>query len=279
LDNYIRFAEGLVTIITGSPGSGKSEFLDYIISHLAVNQNWKFGVFSFENQPTKIHDAKLIEKMSGKAFGFRKDLSNRVNQETIELVKLELFDKFKLMDKTKIDLSLEGILTKCEELIMKFGIKGIVIDPYNKIIHNIQNGMSETNYINTFMTRITSFAVKWNVHIFLVAHPTKLITDKNTKKQERPTLYSIAGSANFYNQTDNGFVVYRDKETGIVDVYIEKIRFSEQGQLGFVSFTFNTLTRQYIYATSKHPLTTEAMLESTKVSYSGNLEFGDEQPF
>lgn len=267
LDSYIRFGEGLVTIITGSPGSGKSEFLDYILTSLSIRENWKFGIFSFENQPTKIHDAKLIEKIAGKAFGFRKDISNRVDEQTVNLVLNELFDKFKLIDKTKIDLSFEAILAKSEELIMKFGVKGIVIDPYNKILHNIPNGMTETNYINSFMTRLTSFAQKWNIHIFLVAHPTKLITDKNTKKQERPTLYSIAGSANFYNQTDNGFVVYRDKETGIVDIQIEKIRFSEQGKLGWVSFTFNTLTRQYIFATSQHPLTEDEILETKKTNY------------
>jgi len=280
LDHYIRFGEGLVTIITGSPGSGKSEFLDYILAGLAVKEGWRFGVFSFENQPTKIHDAKLLEKIIGKAFAYRKDAQNRITENQIAEVLPELFDKFKLMDKTKIDLSFEGILNKAEELIMKFGIKGLVIDPYNKILHNMPSGMTETNYINTFMTRLTSFAQKWNIHIFLVAHPTKLITDKNTKKQERPTLYSIAGSANFYNQTDNGFVVYRDKETKVVDVYVEKIRFSEQGQLGFVSFYFDTMTRQYSYATSLHPITAEGKLETTKAAYTGDIELKDNEiPF
>ena len=59
LDEYIRFQGGLVTGITGAPSSGKSEFLDLIISSLAINEGWRFGVFSLENQPTQLHDQKL----------------------------------------------------------------------------------------------------------------------------------------------------------------------------------------------------------------------------
>lgn len=254
LDDYIRFQTGLVTIITGSPSSGKSEFLDNISANLAIRENWRFGVFSFENQPTELHDAKIAEKIAGRSFAYRKDILNRIDKSTLKIVKNELFDKFKLVDRTKIDSSFDGILKKSEELVFKYGVKGIIIDPYNKIIHDIPHGMTETNYINNFMTRLTGFAQKFNVHIFLVAHPTKLQRDKATKKVEIPNLYSIAGSANFYNQTDNGIVVHRDRETGLVDVYIEKIRFSEQGQEGFVSFTFDTLTRQYTYSSSSRPV-------------------------
>lgn len=255
-DEYLRFQGGLVTMITAPPSSGKSEFLDYIISSLAVRENWRFGVFSFENQPTELHDAKIAEKIIGKAFGFRKDRNNRIDKESLNLVINELDDKFKTVDTSKVDISLDGILAKSEELVNKYGIKGLVIDPYNKILHSIPSGMTETNYVNLFMTKITGFAKRFNVHIFLVVHPTK---PQNTSvsmegKPQRVTLYSASGSANFYNQTDNGFVLTRDRQTGIVDVYIEKVRFSEQGREGWVSFTFDTMTRQYIFAGSKDPI-------------------------
>lgn len=255
-DEYLRFQGGLVTMITAPPSSGKSEFLDYIISSLAVRENWRFGVFSFENQPTELHDAKIAEKIIGKAFGFRKDRNNRIDKESLNLVINELDDKFKTVDTSKVDISLDGILAKSEELVNKYGIKGLVIDPYNKILHSIPSGMTETNYVNLFMTKITGFAKRFNVHIFLVVHPTKpQNTSVSTEgKPQRVTLYSASGSANFYNQTDNGFVLTRDRQTGIVDVYIEKVRFSEQGREGWVSFTFDTMTRQYIFAGSKDPI-------------------------
>lgn len=281
-DEYLRFQGGLVTMITAPPSSGKSEFLDYIISSLAVRENWRFGVFSFENQPIELHDAKLAEKIIGKAFGFRKDRNNRIDKESLNLVIDELHDKFKIIDTSKVDISLDGVLSKSEEMVNKYGIKGLVIDPYNKILHSVPNGMTETNYVNFFMTKITSFAKRFNVHIFLVVHPTK---PQNTSvstdgKPQRVTLYSASGSANFYNQTDNGFVLLRDRETGIVDVHIEKVRFNEQGREGWVSFTFDTMTRQYIFAGSKHPIQPQEQPQPQYITPSTpTFEFDDQPPF
>jgi len=253
-DNYIRFQGGLVTLITAPPSSGKSEFLDFVAAGLAVRENWRFGVLSFENQPTELHDAKIAEKIIGKAFGFRKDKLNRISREQLEMASNELFDKFKIIDTSKIDITLDGILKKLEELVNKYGIKGVIIDPYNKILHTMPSGMTETNYVNHFMTKITAFAKRFNVHIFLVVHPTKPQGgSSNGVKPQRLSLYNASGSANFYNQTDNGWVIIRNKETKLVDVYIDKIRFSEQGREGWVSFTFDTMTRQYNFNSCSEP--------------------------
>jgi len=260
LDNYIRFQGGLVTVITGAPSSGKSEFLDYIIASLAINETWRFGVFSFENQPTYLHDQKIAEKMIGKAFAFRKDPSHRISEKELELTFNTLDDRFKTIDKTQADISIDGILEKAKELIYRYGIKGIVIDPFNKVQHKCSN-MYDPSYINEFMNKLTNFAVSWNIHVFLVAHPSKLLKDKQTGKIEIPSLYSISGGANFYNQMDNGIIINRDRATNVVDVIIGKIRFSEQGKEGFVSYSFNTYTRQYTYHTSSDPISVKSTTE------------------
>lgn len=255
-DDYLRFQGGLVTTITAPPSTGKSEFLDYVISGLAVKEQWRFGVFSFENQPIELHDAKWAEKIVGKAFAFRKDPNNRISKKALEVVSDEIFDKFKVIETSKIDKTVDGVLAKSEELVHKYGIKGLLIDPYNKMLHNVTSGMTETNYINLFMTKITDFAKKFNIHVFLVVHPTKPQVT-NGEQQKRVTLYSASGSANFYNQTDNGFTLMRNRDTGIVEVFIEKVRFSEQGKEGWVAFTFNTMTRQYVFNSSKDPISYE----------------------
>jgi twinkle protein len=282
-DDYLRFQGGLVTTITAPPSTGKSEFLDYIISGLATKENWRFGVFSFENQPIELHDAKWAEKIVGKAFAFRKDPNNRISKQALDAVLNEIFDKFKVIEVTKIDKSVDGVLAKAEELVNKYGIKGVVIDPYNKMLHNVPAGMTETNYINLVMTKITDFAKKYNIHVFLVVHPTKP-QGANSATPQRVTLYNASGSANFYNQTDNGFTLMRNRDTGVVDVYIEKVRFSEQGKEGWVAFTFNTLTRQYIYHSSKDPVVNEQpQTVQTRLNYDDNDSYaevdGDTIPF
>jgi len=273
LDHYIRFQGGLVTVITGAPSSGKSEFLDYIIASLAINEGWRFGIFSFENQPTYLHDQKIAEKMIGKAFAFRKDLSHRISEKELELTFDTLDDRFKTIDKTQADISIDGILEKAKELIYRYGIKGVVIDPFNKVQHKTSN-MYDPSYINEFMNKVTNFAVSWNIHIFLVAHPSKLLKDKQTGKIEIPNLYSISGGANFYNQMDNGIVIHRDRQTNIVDVIIGKMRFHEQGKEGFVSYSFNTFTRQYTYHTSSDPISVKQPVEY-KQTFIDNITGND----
>ena len=146
--------------------------------------------------------------------------------------------------------------------------------------------MYDPSYINEFMNKITNFAVAWNIHIFLVAHPSKLLKDKSTGKIEVPSLYSISGGANFYNQMDNGIVINRDRQTNIVDVIIGKIRFSEQGKEGFVSYSFNTFTRQYSYHTSSDPLSSkdqpvfkQTFIDQITDSNTYIQSLGDEDPF
>jgi twinkle protein len=77
----------------------------------------------------------------------------------------------------------------------------------------------------------------------VVAHPTKL--SKNASGQyDPPTMYDIAGGAHWRNKADNGICVYRDFQTNITEIIVQKIRFKEIGKLGSVSLKY-THTGQY----------------------------------
>jgi len=131
-------------------------------------------------------------------------------------------------------------------LVLRKGIKGLLVDPWNYIEHKIPAGYSETQYISEALTEFRTFCLKYGVHGIIIAHPTKLQKEKSTGKYEVPTLYSVSGSAHFFNKTDNGLSVWRDFETNVVDVYIQKVRDSWLGKIGFTSFNYNTMTRQYL---------------------------------
>lgn len=245
LDDLISFMAGQMTIITGIPGSGKSEFTDYVMCQLASLYNWVWGICSFENQPSALHVTKLVEKLSGKAFGFRKDPNNRLSTDELGDAVAVIDSNFHFININETDVTLPGILQKAEELVKRRGLKGLLIDPWNYIEHKIPKGYTETQYISESLTQIKTFAIRTGVHVILIAHPTKLQKDKATKKYEVPTLYQISGSAHFFNKTDNGITVYRDFQTNIVDVYIQKVRYSWLGKIGYCSFMYSTETRQY----------------------------------
>jgi twinkle protein len=244
-DNYFSLLEGLFTVVTGIPGSGKSEFIDFIMAKTALNHNWKWGIISFENTPPVFHATKIIEKLSGKAFDFRVNPTHRVSTYELEMYKGYLSEMFFFINTQDTDVTLEGLLKKIALLVMRKGIKGVLIDPWNYIEHKIESNETETQYISRALTTIRKAAIKLGIHIIVVAHPTKL--NKTNNKYDVPTLYNISGSAHFFNKTDNGFTVYRDFNTNEVTVHIQKIRFSFLGKLGAVKYNYNTFTRQYEY--------------------------------
>jgi len=245
-DDYLNIRTGQMTVVTGIPGSGKSEFTDYIMTKTAENHNWSWAVCSFENQPSSLHVTKLMEKFSGKAFGFRKDSNDRMSIPEFEKAAYMVDKYFHFININQVDVTLTGILSKAKELVLRKGIKGLLVDPWNYIEHKIPAGYSETQYISEALTEFRTFCLKYGVHGIIIAHPTKLQKEKSTGKYEVPTLYSVSGSAHFFNKTDNGLSVWRDFETNVVDVYIQKVRDSWLGKIGFTSFNYNTMTRQYL---------------------------------
>jgi twinkle protein len=246
-EEYLHLADGQMTVITGAPGSGKSEFVDFIMATTAIQSGWKWGICSFENTPAALHATKIAEKITGKAFDFRKDPLNRITEFELELALPFIGSNFHFINTADTDITIDGIMAKTAELVARKGIKGLLIDPWNYIEHKIPAGHTETQYISEALTKIKQAAIKLGIHIFIIAHPAKLQKDKSTGVYEVPTLYSISGSAHFYNKTDNGMTIYRDMEKNIVSVHVQKVRFSWNGKIGRIDYNYNTLTRQYQY--------------------------------
>jgi twinkle protein len=234
-DRLISWRRGEFTTITGIPQSGKSNFIDQIMIRLSARHGWKFGVFSPESAPVQLHSISLIQKYVGQTFAGK----NKMSVEHKDRAKKFVNENYWFLKFNEIDLTIDGILAKARELVLRYGIDGLVIDPFNYIEFNMTQGETETQYISKVLTKIKTFCELNNVHIWLVAHPTKIAKDKNTKMFEVPNLYSISGSANFFNKTYNGFTVYRNYKTGVVDVHVQKVKFFFMGEVGMASFLYD----------------------------------------
>lgn len=243
-DDLLTFAPGQLTMVTGIPGHGKDEFINLVMANLAKHENWSWGLCEFEEMPEQTV-TKIIEKFTGKSFDFRVNINQRVSTDELEYG-IGMVDRYFYFIKTEdVQTDVDGILEKAAEMVKRYGIKGLRINPWNWLEHFRPSNVTETEYVSQELTKIVSFAKKYQVHVFLIAHPTKIQKDSNGKYQV-PTLYSISGSANFFNKTHNGITIYRDYENNNVDVYIQKVKQSWLGKLGFCSFSYDTMTRQYI---------------------------------
>ena len=241
-DEHLTFETGRLYTWTGVPGHGKSEFVDFILERLNVLHGWKAAYFSPENHPLQLHASKIIEKLTGSRFS-RHSMPEHVFESAKEYMK----DNFYFIS-PKDDFRVETILEKARICIFKYGVKNIVIDPYNKLEHQFQG--SETQYISQFLDKITSFAKRNNVAIHLVAHPRKMGKDQNGG-YEVPNLYDINGSANFFNKTDFGICVYRMPDSSISEIHIQKVKFKHMGTPGMVQFMWNKDNGRYAYFDGK----------------------------
>lgn len=234
----LRFVKGYITTITGIPGHGKSDFLDYICLSLQRMAGWKGAFYSPENKPVQLHFSKMARKIIGKAwYG-----ENKMTWEEVSSVANYLENEIWFIKPEK-DFTLDSILSSVKQLKMRYGCDYFVIDAWNKLEHKYTE--SETKYIGESLDKIANFCEVENVHCFIVAHPTKMRKQKDSLIYDVPTLYDISGSANFYNKSDNGISVYRDFETGKTHVSVLKVKFSHWGETSGCEFDYDVLTGRY----------------------------------
>jgi hypothetical protein len=230
-DKIIRFDRGYLNVVTGIPSHGKSEFLDFILVLLAKKHGWNICVFSPENYPLEIHFNKLAEKYHNCSMW---GAGQEFIAEAIDFVD----DHFDFIDATEDELNLESIMNACLDAKAKGKIDALVIDPWNEIEQFRDKDMSETDFTGVCLRRLRKFARKNNICLFVIVHPTKMYRKPGQATYPVPTLYDISGSANWYNKSDNGIVVYRNFDNGIIDVYVKKVKFRSYGEIGKVEFQY-----------------------------------------
>lgn len=248
VDTHYTVKPGQMTIVTGIPGHGKSSWLDALFVNIAQAHGWVFGLFSPENQPIERHYASLMEKLVGAPFS--EGVRPRITPAQKNSAKGWLNAHFKVLlpDEEDGNWSIDGVLALAKTLVYRYGIRGLVIDPWNELDHTRAPNITETDHISASLTKIRRFARMNGVHVWVVAHPTKL-EPKADGKYPVPTPYMISGGAHWRNKADNAISIYRnvgEEDDDICDVHIQKIRFKEIGRVGRISLRCDVVCGRYI---------------------------------
>ena len=215
---------GQFITITGIPSSGKSDFVDQLCVDYNNIYGWKIAYASPENKPNKIHAGKIISKLSGEWINKREQIHTDWYKKTIDKINSD----FKFIDLNEKGYDLESVLEKTKSLIFKFGIKVLVIDPYNKVRLKSSLNKNITEYTNDYLAMIDEFARKYDILIFVVAHPRKPNTGESLNYE--PTFYDIKGGGEFYDMSPHGILVHRDYARDIVKIKVLKVKFSHLGE-------------------------------------------------
>ena len=238
-DKIFSTYTGQFITVTGIPSSGKSDFVDQMVVGYNANYNWKTAFASPENAPNYLHAHKLMRKVWGD-MPQRDDIGGAKWKE----VGSHVNDNFFFIDMEKY--TLESVLRKGAELVKRKGIKCLVIDPFNKVRDRNASSIDVNIYTMEYLTKIESFAKKYDVLVFIVAHPTKMYKTQDGKIEE-PNMYNIKGGGEWYDASYHGLLVHRDYEKKNTKVKVLKVKFQNLGENGGECFfTWEPKSGSYI---------------------------------
>jgi len=236
VDQIYTVVPGQMTVVTGYPSMGKSNFVDQLMVNLAREHDWKFALCSFENSP-EVHISRLIEIFAKKRFY---DGDNKITEEEFKQAYQWVNDHFVfLTNESSEPANIGSIIERAKAAVARMGVRGLLIDPYNYI--ELDRGDSETAAISNMLTRVQQFAKSSGVHVWFVAHPAKI--NRQGMDLPRPDGMAISGSMAWWAKTDCGVTVHRKgKDT---EIAVWKCRYRWVGQTGETLLKYDKSTGTY----------------------------------
>lgn len=238
LSENLKIRLGDFSVVTGTPGFGKSTFVNDLFCGIATDRSTRIAWASFEQEPQRDHRRALrtwhCETPDWQATEDERRAADRWIDEH------HLF----LIPREDEDPTFDWLLDAMEQAVVRHQAKVIVIDPWNEVEHSRDRDENETEYIGRAIRTLKRFAKRFKVHVCVVAHPTKSVKDSDGN-YKMPTLYDIAGSANWYNKCDLGVIVHRENEDSTI-IKVQKSRYHEIiGKPGEVRMSFRSDDRRF----------------------------------
>lgn len=239
---HYRPIRGDVTVITGLPSHFKSAFMHALAINLARNHGWNFAAFNPEHHPLGSLGSWLEESYAGRRLHELDPDEHRFAREWVT-------DHFHMIRPTgEVPATLAWLLAVGRIQKQRYGVDGLILDPWNYIDHSFDlREMKETDYIGKSLSTVKRFAEYQEMHVWIVAHPTKpedgkAKTGDYKGKYAPATPYNINGGANWFNKADMCLSCWRDAEedSDILEVHIQKNRRREQcGWPGMAQLRFD----------------------------------------
>lgn len=221
MDNYFRWKKGEINLFTGYGNHGKTTFVLQLMLTKSIYDDWKWAVFSPENYPANDFYDDLVEMYHGKWLR--------------TLTKSEYIDACDFLDKHFFYVYPEdnhdviSIHDKFRHLVLKKGVDGVLIDPFNQLDHLFKPYQREDQYLSEIFKDIKRFTLLNNLCYNIITHPKNPSYNQTDKSLPVVDMYDIAGGAMWGNKMDNIISYYRpnyhiDKRSPEVDVYVQKIK-------------------------------------------------------
>jgi hypothetical protein len=207
LDNHYRFLKGEITTVTGLPNMGKTTMLSQLLLARAAFNNEKFAFLSMEQYPPTFFYKELIRAIVGKPV--ERHYHDRMTLAEFNRGLEWVNEHFYFIYPEKEEPTPEWTLARFYEAIVKYGVDGCVVDPYNSQSHDFGGAKGrDDRYIAAMLNKSQRFALTNNIYYYTVAHPRNI--GKNEKGfYKEPTADEISGGGAWYQRSDNILIYHR----------------------------------------------------------------------
>lgn len=263
IDKILSFKTGMLTVVTGVPSHGKTYALNYLLARLNIIHDWKMAFFSPEFYPVSLHISQVIETMGGKRF-----TSENYTNAVYEAMKDYLCRNAFWIDPDDTDIN--SVLERAKYLIKKKGVKALVIDPFNALTDKEKKNQKQDEYISEFLQKLRWFARRYDVAVFLVMHPTKMMRLENGLYPVCD-LYNCKGASEIFDKADIGLTIWRNEQEDYAEIHVTKIKFRHLGEKGHATFKFNINNGRYVEIDDAHDLKARGVdIKTMQVAWDNN---------
>ena len=229
LDEYLQLYHPSLVVLTGIPNAGKSKWVNQLCAQIATLHQWKIAIASFEGRTKYV--TNTLQAVHTEL---------RPRDDTYQWLNTHFKFILKDDDPDTDAFDIDWLLDKARVAVIRYGVKVVVIDPWNEVEHTLRKGETMTDYCGRALVQIKRFMREYDVIVIVVVHPTK---SGGNKAQEDLNPYDIADSAHFFNKSDQCVIVTRLGESNEANVIVRKVREQPQtGKRGTVPFTFDPYT-------------------------------------
>ncbi len=213
VDPFLQLTRPELLIITGAPGSGKSQYALSLFANMAWHHKLPGAILQFEDDVERNRKDLIGFAQSAMGADFFDDEGKRrasawVDRMFRTIAPPEHIDD----DEADEDQNLAWLKRGIIEAATRHACKWVLIDPWNEVEHMFGRGETEAVYLNRALRQVKRLGRRLQIIIGIVVHPDKASAQKDI---DTLSLYDIAGGAVWKNKADHGIVCWREQPTNL----------------------------------------------------------------
>lgn len=242
-ESKVRLAPGMVSLVTGHPGHGKTALCAQIWFNVVKKYDVPIAVASFETRAKPHLRRQLRSLVHGR---LERDLSDDERRSADAWIN----ERYFFLQHPDGRPTLNWLLDLAEVAVVRHGARIVQLDPWNRLEAGRDRSETETEYILRCLRAVYQFAVDFGVHVQILAHPAKMDA---ARRGDAPMLEDVAGSKHWENVVDQGFSVHRPnlvadatgRPTEAV-LFHRKARFEELGYPCKLNMNYDLTKGRYV---------------------------------